>query len=181
MRQKMLKRVAALTCSVCMCYGLGYQALHGGEDAALEPAFALEEPVTEQPTQQPTESITAGENPDSGEAPRRRGHGGGRRWRENDTAPEGWQAPDTTPEAGTEEDVEEEKKRQQDTQDEEEDQSSARNASGDPPTLSAFLSTLRCGGCRHGCSLLNPRCMKGRSKAERAAVEYEQTYGSDNT
>ena len=50
--------------------------------------------------------------------------------------------------------------------------------SGDVPTLQQFLSMLRCGGCHHNCILLSPRCMKGRSKAENAAIEYQQTYGS---
>ena len=49
---------------------------------------------------------------------------------------------------------------------------------GDVPTLSQFLSTLICGGCRHNCSLVSPRCMKGRAKAESATVEYYETYGA---
>ena len=50
--------------------------------------------------------------------------------------------------------------------------------SGDVPTLQQFLSMLRCGGCHRNCILLSPRCMKGRSKAENATIEYQQTYGS---
>ena len=50
--------------------------------------------------------------------------------------------------------------------------------SGDVPTLQQFLSMLRCGGCHRNCILLAPRCMKGRSKAENATIEYQQTYGS---
>ena len=49
---------------------------------------------------------------------------------------------------------------------------------GDVPSLSQFLSTLICGGCRHNCSLVSPRCMKGRAKAESATVEYYETYGA---
>lgn len=49
---------------------------------------------------------------------------------------------------------------------------------GDVPSLTQFLSTLICGGCRHNCSLINPRCMKGRAKAESATVEYYETYGA---
>ena len=49
---------------------------------------------------------------------------------------------------------------------------------GDVPTLSQFLSTMICGGCRHNCSLVSPRCMKGRAKAESATVEYYETYGA---
>jgi len=49
---------------------------------------------------------------------------------------------------------------------------------GDVPSLTEFLSTMICGGCRHRCSLLSPRCMKGRSKAESATVEYYEIYGA---
>lgn len=54
--------------------------------------------------------------------------------------------------------------------------------SGDAPTLQQFLSMMRCSGCRHNCSLLSPRCMKGRSKAQNAVVQYQQTYpvGDEN-
>ena len=55
--------------------------------------------------------------------------------------------------------------------------SSAQTTSGEPPTLAQFLSTLRCGGCRHNCCLISPHCMKGRSKAQGATTEYQQTYG----
>ena len=49
---------------------------------------------------------------------------------------------------------------------------------GDVPSLTQFLSTLICGGCRHNCPLVSPRCMKGRAKAESATVEYYETYGA---
>ena len=49
---------------------------------------------------------------------------------------------------------------------------------GDVPSLTQFLSTLICGGCRHNCPLISPRCMKGRAKAESATVEYYETYGA---
>lgn len=44
------------------------------------------------------------------------------------------------------------------------------------PTLSEFLSQLRCGGCGRNCSLLNPRCGTGASKAQQAESEYYATY-----
>ena len=49
---------------------------------------------------------------------------------------------------------------------------------GDVPSLTQLLSKLICGGCRHNCSLVSPRCMKGRAKAESATVEYYETYGA---
>ena len=53
-----------------------------------------------------------------------------------------------------------------------------KQSGGDVPSLTEFLSTMICGGCRHNCSLVSPRCMKGRSKAESATVEYYETYGA---
>ena len=52
------------------------------------------------------------------------------------------------------------------------------DTSGDVPTLEQFLRNMTCGGCRHNCLLVNPRCMKGRAKAESATVEYYETYGA---
>ena len=52
------------------------------------------------------------------------------------------------------------------------------DTSGDVPTLEQFLRSMTCGGCRHNCLLVNPRCMKGRAKAESATVEYYETYGA---
>ena len=53
-----------------------------------------------------------------------------------------------------------------------------QQSGGDVPTLSEFLSMMICGGCRHNCSLVSPRCMKGRSKAESATEEYYAIYGA---
>ncbi len=52
------------------------------------------------------------------------------------------------------------------------------DTSGDIPTQEQFLRNMTCGGCRHNCLLVNPRCMKGRAKAESATVEYYETYGA---
>lgn len=46
----------------------------------------------------------------------------------------------------------------------------------DVPSLSEFLSQLRCGGCGKNCSLLNPRCGVGNQKAQQAEAEYVATY-----
>ncbi|SDB44846.1 hypothetical protein SAMN02910317_02255 [Ruminococcaceae bacterium FB2012] len=45
------------------------------------------------------------------------------------------------------------------------------------PTLDEYLSKLKCGGCGHGCSLLNPRCMRGATKQSSAESEYYSLYG----
>ena len=60
----------------------------------------------------------------------------------------------------------------------EELQPQQNESGGDVPSLTQFLSTLICGGCRHNCPLISPRCMKGRAKAESATVEYYETYGA---
>ena len=61
---------------------------------------------------------------------------------------------------------------------EEEWNNEPENAGGDVPTLEQFLQSMSCGGCRHNCLLISPRCMKGRAKAESATVEYYETYGA---
>ncbi len=48
----------------------------------------------------------------------------------------------------------------------------------DKPSLSDYLSGLRCSGCRHNCSLLSPRCMNGARKASQAESAYYATYGA---
>ena len=45
------------------------------------------------------------------------------------------------------------------------------------PSLEEYLSGLRCGGCGRGCSLLNPRCMRGARKQSSAESEYYNIYG----
>lgn len=48
---------------------------------------------------------------------------------------------------------------------------------GEIPTLDDFLGKLVCTHCGRHCSLLSPRCGKGRSQAQQAQEEYQQTYG----
>lgn len=45
------------------------------------------------------------------------------------------------------------------------------------PTLNSFLALLSCGGCGKRCTLLNPQCGRGRTKAAVATEEYYETYG----
>ena len=47
----------------------------------------------------------------------------------------------------------------------------------DVPTLEEYLKKKRCGGCGHGCSLANPRCMQGARKQSAAISEYNTQYG----
>ena len=50
-------------------------------------------------------------------------------------------------------------------------------AQPDIPSLEEYLGKMRCGGCGHGCSLLNPRCMRGARKQSTAKSEYSEMYG----
>ena len=76
----------------------------------------------------------------------------------------------TQEETETEQD-EDDKKKQTET--------SAAKAS--VPTLEDYLRKLRCGGCGHNCSLLNPRCMRGARKESQAETEYYELYGQSST
>lgn len=183
MGRKMIGRMAAGVCSICICYGLAVQAFQGKPTAAEQ---AVDTAVVEQAAA-PAEETPDTLSPEEGGAvqydydvPRRHGGRGKRHgWHEDSDAqtPFG-QSPSNQEPSGAEEDEEEKKKTQE--QEDSSDSEQKSSASGDPPTLNQFLSALRCGGCGHNCSLLNPRCMKGRSKAERAQTEYAQTYGSDS-
>ena len=81
-------------------------------------------------------------------------------------------------EAAEEEPEDDDDSDKEEAEEEEQAQSSGQESGGAVPTLSQFLSRLTCGGCRHRCLLVNPRCMKGRAKAESATVEYYEIYGA---
>ncbi len=171
MRGKGLTRLAAGTCSVCICYALTMQSIRGEPitpEWSGQYALPIETaaPMPEQPelrfSEQQGDMFF-----DSSYEYRRNGKKAGRRGKGSFFASEGDGSP------------EEEKKSAEGAESDNADSSMQDQASGDPPTLSQFLSSLRCSGCRHNCSLLNPRCMKGRSKAQKAQTEYVQIYGSD--
>ena len=176
MRTKILYRLAVGTCSVCLCYGLVVQAVNG--DVAAE-ALTPELSAWEQVLNTDAAETRGNSTPEQGNVPveqsvflppdgkgKRRGMHGGGRW---DQTAEAF-ASDTPAESAEEE-------KQRAPEEPEDDSEQQTSNSGDPPTLSQFLSTLRCGGCRHNCCLLSPRCMKGRSKQQSATVQYAQTYG----
>ncbi|MBQ3704544.1 MAG: hypothetical protein II885_17600 [Oscillospiraceae bacterium] len=171
MRGKGLTRLAAGTCSICICYALTMRSIRG-ESAMAEwtdrTALAVETAVPTPEAFEPRFPDQQGEiSFDSNEGHGRNGHKGSRRGRSAFSYPRG------------SENEEEEKTAAGEKESDHDNSAPREQASGDPPTLSQFLSSLRCGGCRHNCSLFNPRCMKGRSKAQKAQTEYVQTYGSD--
>lgn len=62
--------------------------------------------------------------------------------------------------------------------DEQDKQTIIEPASEESPTLEEYLGNLHCTGCHKRCSLLNPRCGRGRSQAEQAQEKYSQIYSS---
>ena len=170
MRDKILKRFAVGTIGVCFAYALIRQPFAVMNDPSeliaadwkkTEPTAIVQstQPATTAPTVSPTELFIQ---------------------YQAETA-----APTTVPteaptEAVTEAPVEEyfEDNGSDDGVEEEWQEEPEQQSGGDVPTLSEYLSLLICGGCRHNCSLVSPRCMKGRSKAESATVEYYAIYGA---
>ena len=170
MRDKIIKRFAAGTIGVCFAYALIRQPFavmknpselmtadwNAASQSALQPTTAYS--VATVPPTLPTET----EDTEEIDSPQ-------------DNV---FEQPET--EAFTEPLQEEiiEDKDSSENESDEELLSQQNGSGGDVPTLSQFLSTMICGGCRHNCSLVSPRCMKGRAKAESATVEYYETYGA---
>ena len=171
MRDKILKRFAAGTVGVLFAYALIKQpfavmsdpsALIAADWKKTEPTAAVQatQPATSAPTESPTEIFMK---------------------RQAQTAAPTEMPTEPPTEAVTEapeEEYYEEDSSQDDYNDEEWQPEPEQQSGGDVPSLTEFLSTMICGGCRHNCSLVSPRCMKGRSKAESATVEYYEIYGA---
>ena len=170
MRDKIIKRFAAGTVGVLFAYALIKQpfavmsdpsALIAADWKKTEPTAVIQptQPYTTAPTVSPTELFL--------------------QYQEEMYAPT--EIPTEHPtEAVTEapEEVYYEDNNSQNGNDEEWQPEPEQQSGGDVPSLTEFLSTMICGGCRHNCSLVSPRCMKGRSKAESATVEYNEIYGA---
>lgn len=197
MSRKLIGRMAAGACSICICYGLAVQVLQGKPVEQSVNTAVVQEQLTSEEERPSTPSEGTGETPSTEEqkepeyyydVPHRHRHGHGRHghhegWTEDGQYPSdaAEQEPSGTAEQKPSDTEESEDKKKTEKKEKDSSGSQQKTAgSGDPPTLSQFLSALRCGGCGHNCSLLNPRCMRGRSKAEAAQAEYAQTYGSDS-
>lgn len=176
MRNKIIRRLAAGTCGICITYGLVAQTFQG-QDVKQEAIqswtmpVAAEESHTVIPQTTPVPQSNSVYQSGYAQFDSRMGRGGrGHRgdWYGNyDMGPYA----DAYSWGETQFDMND------GSQSGDSAISSPRTTSGDPPTLAQYLSTLRCGGCRHDCCLISPRCMKGRSKAQSATLEYRQTYG----
>ena len=183
MRGKVIYRIACGTCAVCITYSLISQAFRGGDavqTAAAEWAVTPIPIMAAEPTPTPTESTypftyserysgrkngkNRGQRGSSGSASGMGGYSGRGVWGVDHSQV-------------TQQNEEEEKKTAANQEQENSTSTQQTQTSGDPPTLAQFLSAMRCGGCRHNCCLLSPRCMKGKTKMQNATVQYQQTYG----
>ena len=204
MRGKVIYRIACGTCSVCITYGLIMQALQG--EFALSPAAVVADEMPEEtaePTVEPTAVPTAeptavpmteyNNGYTQGRGRGRKNHGswgeetgnsvsgfGGRGGRGR-RGFEGYEDYGNVQEVDYTESFRELNQEAEtiSVEDEQETGSTVQEnkAADNPPTLNEFLSAFRCGGCRHNCSLLNPRCMKGKTKKQNATAQYQATYG----
>ena len=203
MRGKVIYRIACGTCSVCITYGLIMQAIQGEDvtrtaaaEWAVPPAAvaaeAMPEPATV-PTAEPvtipfTEYGTENGQEYGGERGRKnRGQwseesgGFGGRGGRGKHGSEGYGDYGNDQEVNYAQSFSEQKQETESASAQEEQDTGStvqeNRAADNPPSLNEFLSAFRCGGCRHNCSLLNPRCMKGRTKKQNATIQYQETYG----
>ena len=182
MRGKVIYRIACGTCSVCMTYSLILQAIQSGDSAqaaavewAASPAAAVQ--TAHEVSSDPYAGLLSGYydaqqygNTRGQKNTRSNSGKGGKRVYSGYDPSYGGQAADDGQTA-----QEEDKKNTETTSENNEQEQTG--TSGDPPTLAQFLSAMRCGGCRHNCCLLSPRCMKGKTKMQNATMQYQQTYG----
>lgn len=140
MREKIIRRFAAATCSICLLYALAYSAIKGlsgdAAEAATTGAVAVADAQTTQYDGTGTEETISA--PDESAS--------------NSAVASQTDATQTV-------------------------SAQSDSTGSSPPTLSQYLSSLRCSGCRHNCFLANPRCMRGRSKAQAATTDYYELYG----
>ena len=192
MRGKVIYRIACGTCCVCMTYGIiaqSFEGLDAGKAAAewLATPAAIEFKAEPTPTPDVTVSDLSRAASEEAENNTWQQSGGKRLWGAGQdgkrsggkgghsrgmmaSAENTVTAPDST--------EDDEKKKNLPSEEQREDESEQDNGTSDnPPTLAQYLSALRCGGCRHNCCLISPRCMKGKSKMQTATVQYEETYG----
>ena len=203
MRGKVIYRIACGTCSVCITYGLVMQALQGEDvsrtaaaEWAVSPAAVVAEALPEPTTVPAAEPATApftefgtenGQEYGGGRGRKNRGQwseesgGFGGRGGRGKHGSEGYGDYGNDQEVNYAQSFSEQKQETESASAQEEQDTGStvqENRTADnPPSLNEFLSAFRCGGCRHNCSLLNPRCMKGRTKKQNATIQYQETYG----
>ena len=164
MRDKIIKRFAAGTIGVCFAYALlrqPFAVMNNPSELITADRSVATQSVTQPTTAYPATTVPPTEIKIT-----------------DPPTEETFEQPET--EAITEPLQEEiiEDKESSENESDEELLPQQNESGGDVPSLTQFLSTMICGGCRHNCSLVSPRCMKGRAKAESATVEYYETYGA---
>ena len=203
MRGKVIYRIACGTCSVCITYGLIMQAIQGEDvtrtaaaEWAVPPAAVAAEAMPEPATVPTAEPVTIpfieygtenGQEYGGGRGPKNRGQwseesgGFGGRGGRGKHGSEGYGDTGNNQEVDYAQSFSKQKQETESASAQEEQDTGStvqENRTADnPPSLNEFLSAFRCGGCRHNCSLLNPRCMKGRTKKQNATIQYQETYG----
>ena len=207
MRGKVIYRIACGTCSVCITYGLIMQALQGEDvtqtaaaEWAVSPAAVVSETIPEPTTVPTAEPATAPFTEFGAENDQEYGGGRGRKnrgqWGEENGngytgfggrggrgkhGSEGYGDYGNNQEVDYAQSFREQKQETESASAQKEQDTGStiqeNRAADNPPSLNEFLSAFRCGGCRHNCSLLNPRCMKGRTKKQNATIQYQETYG----
>ena len=203
MRGKVIYRIACGTCSVCITYGLIMQAIQGEDvtrtaaaEWAVPPAAVAAEAMPEPATVPTAEPVTIpfteygtenGQEYGGGRGRKNRGQwseesgGFGGRGGRGKHGSEGYGDYGNDQEVNYAQSFSEQKQETESASAQEEQDTGStvqENRTADnPPSLNEFLSAFRCGGCRHNCSLLNPRCMKGRTKKQNATIQYQETYG----
>lgn len=177
-RKQIIRRVAAGTCSVCMAYALMTQSLDALSEKNSEPApswtntlLAVAEEQAPLPAATEVSSYYSDRSFSDSGRHGKRGHGARYGSFENNGSRDGQSSASGNsskedPAYGASNEDTGASVTVQDT-----------TVGGEPPTLAQFLSLIRCGGCRHGCLLVSPRCMKGRSKAATATTRYYAQYG----
>ena len=203
MRGKVIYRIACGTCSVCITYGLIMQAIQGEDvtrtavaEWAVPPAAVAAEAMPEPTTVPIAEPVSIpfteygtenGQEYGGGRGRKNRGQwseesgGFGGRGGRGKHGSEGYGDYGNDQEVNYAQSFSEQKQETESASAQEEQDTGStvqENRTADnPPSLNEFLSAFRCGGCRHNCSLLNPRCMKGRTKKQNATIQYQETYG----
>ena len=187
MRSKIISRFAAGTFGVCFAYALIRQpfavlkdpdAIKDWEETVSSVVIEATQPTLPLPSTTIPETLPAATLPETTAEQAAEPATGTAVTESPETTAEPQTTETAATEAAEEEPEDDDDSDKEEAEEEEQAQSSGQESGGDVPTLSQFLSQLTCGGCRHRCLLVNPRCMKGRATAESATVEYYEIYGA---
>ncbi len=149
MRKKTLAAIAPVYTAICLSYG----AFSGINLPIADSSSATEKSASV--TSSALQSQTSESSDDPSTTGRKKRHGRGSGYEQSSTYEDG-SGINSQEDAGT---------------------AITGDSTSDVPTLNEYLKNLKCGGCGHGCNLLNPRCMRGARKQSSATEEYNEIYG----